>query len=180
MDAALFSVLVSTATVVAQIAAVLIAVALVRDLRAPSRMPFSAWLHKHGITLAFLVALGATVTSFIFSEVIRWAPCTLCWYQRAFMVPLTVLLGLGLWWRDRNVTRYALIFALIGGAIALNHVWLQFSGMSLIPCPAPGPGVVSCDQRFIYEFGYLTIPVMSLTGFALIALLLGHARPRRS
>ena len=38
--------------------------------------------------LAFLVALTATVGSLYFSEVARFTPCVLCWYQRIAMYPL--------------------------------------------------------------------------------------------
>lgn len=179
MDAQLFSTAVAALTVVAQVATVVLVALLVRDRRAGSKSALGALLHRHGLTLAALVAIGGVVSSFVFSDVFGWSPCTLCWYQRAFMIPLAFVLGLAAWLRDRTVIRYALMLAGIGGLIALNHVWLQSGGSSFIPCPAPGPGVVSCDQRFVYEFGYLTIPVMSLTGFAFIAAILAHARNRK-
>jgi disulfide bond formation protein DsbB len=174
----LFSFSVSILTLVGQVVTVVLALLLMRDYRSRSRSAITTWIHKYGLVLAFLVALGAVVGSFIYSDVIGYPPCTLCWYQRAFMMPLVVLLGIAAWKRDRSMVPYALSLAAIGGLIALNHVWLQSSGTSLIPCPAPGPGVVSCDQRFVYEFGYLTIPVMSLTGFAFIGALLAHAQVR--
>jgi disulfide bond formation protein DsbB len=180
MDAQTFSTLISIAVVFGQIATVVLVLLLLRDYRNRSRDAVTSWIHKHGLTLAFLVAFGAVAASFVFSDVIGWPPCTLCWYQRAFMVPLAFILGLAAWKKDRGIIPYALFLAGVGGLIALNHVWLQSGGSSLIPCPAPGPGVVSCDQRFVYEFGYLTIPVMSLTGFAFIGALLAHAQSRKS
>lgn len=180
MDAQLFSSIISILTVAGQIFTVGLALLLLRDFRARSRDGLTTWIHQYGLWLAFAVALGAVVGSFIFSDVIGWPPCTLCWYQRAFMIPLAILLGVAAWRRDRQIIPYALVLAAVGGLIALNHVWLQTSGISLIPCPAPGPGVVSCDQRFVYEFGYLTIPVMSLTGFAFVGALLAHAQVRKS
>lgn len=178
MDAQVFSTLVSIAVVIGQIVTVGLILLFLRDTRARSRDAITSWIHKHGLALAFLVALGAITTTFIFSDVIGWTPCTLCWYQRAFMIGLTVILGIAAWRKDRAIIPYALAFVGLGALVALNHVWLQAGGLSLIPCPAPGPGVVSCDQRFIYEFGYLTIPVMSLTGFAFIGALLAHAQVR--
>jgi disulfide bond formation protein DsbB len=179
MDAQLFATLVSIATVAAQLVTVGLALLLLRDYRQRSRDAFTTWIHNHGLVLAFVSALGALVTTFIFSDVIGWTPCTLCWYQRACMIGITVILGVASWKKDRAIIPYVLTLAAIGGLVALNHIWLQSSGVSLIPCPAPGPGVVSCSQRFVYEFGYLTIPVMSLTGFAFIGALLAHAQVRK-
>ncbi len=176
MDAALFTGIVSVMVVIGQIAAVGLALLLMRDVRQRRRDGLTAWVHRYGLTLAFVIALGAVAASFVYSDVIGYAPCTLCWYQRAFMIPLAVVLGIAAWRNDRSIIPYALALTAFGGLVALNHVWLQTMGVSLIPCDASGP---SCDQRFVYEFGYVTIPVMSLTGFALIGALLGHAQVRK-
>ena len=179
MDAQLFSTAVGVAVAAGEVVTVALVVLYLRDRRSRSRDALTSWIHRHGLTLAALVAVGATVASFIFSDVIGWPPCTLCWYQRGFMISLAFILSLAAWRKDRAVIRYALLLVGVGGLVALNHVWLQSVGGSFIPCPAPGPGVVSCDQRFVYEFGYLTIPVMSLSGFAFLGALLAHARTRK-
>lgn len=176
MDAQLFSGIVSVMVFAGQIAVAILALLLLRDYRARSRDALTAWVHRNGLWLAFAVAFGAVVASFVYSDVIGYAPCVLCWYQRAFMIPLAVILAIAAWRKDRSIVPYALALAAIGGLIAINHVWLQSVGGSLIPCPADGP---SCDQRFVYEFGYITIPVMSLTGFAFIGALLAHAQVRK-
>ena len=43
---------------------------------------------------AWMVALLATAGSLFFSYVMEFAPCVLCWYQRIFMYPQAVILGL--------------------------------------------------------------------------------------
>lgn len=176
MDAQLFTGVVSVMVAIGQIATVGLALLLMRDMRQRRRDALTAWIHRYGLVLAFLVAAGAVVASFVYSDVIGYAPCTLCWYQRAFMIPLAVLLGVAAWRKDRSIVPYALTLAALGALVALDHVWLQMGHGSLIPCAASGP---SCDQRFVYEFGYITIPVMSLTGFAFIGALLGHAQVRK-
>ncbi|NCC32318.1 MAG: disulfide bond formation protein B, partial [Chloroflexia bacterium] len=37
--------------------------------------------------IALLSAMLATCGSLYFSEVLRWIPCELCWYQRILMYP---------------------------------------------------------------------------------------------
>jgi len=55
----------------------------------------------------------------------------------------------------------------VGGMISLYHSYIQFGGSPLIPCSATGISV-ACTQRYFLEFGYVTIPTMALTGFAMI------------
>ena len=51
--------------------------------------------------LAWVTALTASLAVLFIGEVLGQTPCLLCWFQRAFMFPLAIILGLGLWWRDR-------------------------------------------------------------------------------
>src|SRR5258708_6393374 len=73
------------------------------------------------LKLAFVVSLLASLGSLYFSEVDRYLPCELCWYQRICMYPLALVLGLGLLTGDRRVDRYALPLAGIGFFIAFYH-----------------------------------------------------------
>lgn len=119
--------------------------------------------------LAWAVALASTLAVLFIGEVLGQMPCLLCWYQRAFMFPLAIVLGLGFWWQDRQVGRYGLALAAGGAAVALWHVGL-YAGLipePIQPCTATGP---SCTDENQIIFG-LPIPVLSLAAFALIALL---------
>ena len=50
--------------------------------------------------LAWIIALVASLAVLFIGEVLGQTPCVLCWFQRAFMFPLAIVLGLGLSWRD--------------------------------------------------------------------------------
>ena len=54
------------------------------DTRASDLWPmlFAAWL----------IALVSTLAALFIGEVMGQAPCVLCWFQRAFMFPLAVIL----------------------------------------------------------------------------------------
>lgn len=56
--------------------------------------------------LAWIIALTASLAVLFIGEVLGQTPCLLCWFQRAFMFPLAIILGLGFWWQDRRVGRY--------------------------------------------------------------------------
>lgn len=46
------------------------------------------------LVLAWIVSLVATLAVLFIGEVLGQTPCVLCWFQRAFMFPLVVVLGL--------------------------------------------------------------------------------------
>lgn len=132
---------------------------------------------REALALALLVALGATAGSLYLSEVAHFVPCRLCWYQRIAMYPLAPVLGLAAWRRDLSVRPYGLVLAGIGLLIASYHALLErFPWLDTGACEADNP----CTLVWVRELGYVTIPLMAATAFAVIALLLGLAgRPRR-
>ena len=132
---------------------------------------FSRFVSKNGLILAFLVSLAGTSGSLFSSEIANLSPCVLCWYQRIFMYPLVVILGVALLKKTRDVVHYALPLSIIGGLIAAYHYYLQMSADALAPCSSIGFSI-SCSDRFITNYGFITIPWMSLTGFVLIIVFL--------
>lgn len=118
---------------------------------------------------AWIVALASSLAVLYIGEVLGQTPCNLCWFQRAFMFPLAVLLGLGIWWQDDRVGRYGVALALVGASVALWHLGL-YTGIlpeRIQPCTATGPSCTDDNQVFLG----LPIPLLSLSAFALIAIL---------
>src|SRR3989344_2884741 len=127
-------------------------------------------LRRFGLLAAFIVAVIATGGSLFYSEVAGYLPCELCWFQRIFMYPQVIILGMALWKQQKNVILFSLPLTIIGGLIALYHYLLQTSSLPLpAPCSVTGYSV-SCATDFVMELGYITIPMMSLTAFVLISL----------
>ena len=119
---------------------------------------------------AWLIALGATAGALFIGEVLGQAPCDLCWFQRAFMFPLAVVLAIAVLFGDRNAWRHALVLATIGGAIAAYHA-LLYAGVipePIRPCTADGP---SCTDAAMTVAG-IPIPYLSLAAFLGIAAFL--------
>jgi hypothetical protein len=67
-----------------------------------------------------------------------------------------------------------LILSGIGFPIAAYHMYLQLGGGAIVPCSAIGP---SCSYVYFLQYGYVTIPTMSLTAFALILAFMLLRRP---
>lgn len=119
---------------------------------------------KWGIQIAFLVALSAMLGSLYFSEIVGFEPCKLCWIGRIFMYPQVFILGIMLWKRDYAARIYPLALSIIGLIVAVYQYYVQMFNPDLGEC---GIGI-SCAVRFVITYGYVTIPFMTLTAFALI------------
>ncbi|MES2059899.1 MAG: disulfide bond formation protein B [Patescibacteria group bacterium] len=130
---------------------------------------FVKTLSENGFLLAFLVALVSTAGSLYYSDIRGFEPCKFCWFQRIFMYPQALLLGISLYRKEYFMKTYGIILSVIGALIALNHVYLQWSGTSIIPCSAVGQSI-SCSKVFVTHLGYITIPFMALVAFVLIIL----------
>lgn len=122
------------------------------------------------LQLAAVVAAVATIGSLWLSEGAGFTPCRLCWYQRIAMYPLSVILGIAAVRRDVAVRTYAIPVAAIGAVISIWHVLIErFPSLETsTSCEVANP----CSIVWVERFGYLTIPTMALSGFALIIALL--------
>jgi disulfide bond formation protein DsbB len=175
MSTSTMTLLFATLAVLAGLAAVVL-IALRMLPLARGRAAAAELLAGQEIPLAFVVALVATLGSLYFSEVAHFVPCRLCWYQRIAMYPLPVILGIAWATRDERVRRYVLPLASIGGCISIYHILVErFPSLESSRVCDP---TIPCTIRWVERFGFVTIPVMALCGFALIVGLLVYP-PRR-
>lgn len=130
---------------------------------------FVAVLGNNGFKLAFIVAIASTLGSLFYSDILGYNPCKFCWFQRIFMYPQVILLGVALWKKDWIISYYSVILSTIGGLLALNHYILQTTGTSILPCSAVGYSV-ACSKVFVMHLGYITIPFMAFSAFLLMTL----------
>ncbi len=119
---------------------------------------------------AFLIALTSTLGSLFFSEVMKWTPCVLCWYQRIAMYPLVPILGIGILVKDTKVYQYVLPLSIVGLLIGIYHNLLYYHLIpeSIQPCIQG----ISCTTKFIEWLGFITIPFLSLVSFVMITALM--------
>ncbi len=140
---------------------------------------FLSYIDKHFLIFGFLVSLSAILVSLFYSEIIGWPPCHLCWLQRIFIFPLAFMFAVALWDKDKKVLRYALPLVIIGFCISVYHnLGYYFGESSTLPCDSSG---VSCYQRLVEAFGgYISIPMLALSGFfaLLVLCLVVHFRSR--
>lgn len=131
---------------------------------------------QYGLYFAWLVALVATGGSLYLSEVLHYQPCVLCWYQRIFMYPQVILLGMATFRNDRGIIRYIIPLSVIGGIFSVVHYLEQkIPGFSAgITCQVYNP----CNIDYLNWFGFITIPLLALIAFILIILFCLGAKER--
>ncbi len=131
---------------------------------------FLEYIESHFILIGFLIALLSSLFSLVYSEVLHFLPCELCWLQRIFIFPQVFLFGVALWNKDRKVIRYALPLLCVGFLISVYQNFIYYFGNSNTICDTSG---VSCFQHLVSEFGgYISIPMLSLTSFFVLLTLL--------
>ncbi len=126
------------------------------------------FVKKHAVSIVLVVSLVALAGSLSYSDVLGYAPCVMCWYQRILMYPLVLLALVALCIGDRKVLIYTLVLSIVGAGFALYHYFLQ---VGFLPAPCSSIGYsVSCSQTFVLRLGYITIPMMAFAAFILNAV----------
>ena len=122
------------------------------------------------VFLAWVVATVSTLGSLFFSEVMKLPPCVLCWYQRICMYPLVILLLAGLFPFQKSIVRFSLPLVIAGWGIAFYHNLLYYNILpeSASPCVQG----ISCTTVQINWLGFITIPLLALSAFSIIAIIL--------
>lgn len=144
------------------------AVVLVVWFLGPKKNKFLDLIDQHYLNLGFALSLASSLFSLVYSEIIGYVPCFLCWYQRVFMYPLVFIFGIAIWAKDRKIVKYVLPLSIAGFLVAAYQTFGYYfaEAGSTLPCDASG---VSCYQRLVSEFGgYISVPVLSVTSFIAI------------
>lgn len=116
--------------------------------------------------IILIIALVSTLLSIYFSEIMKLAPCVLCWIQRIAMYPLVAISIVGILKKDKNLPLYILPLSLFGWGVSIYHNLLYYN---VIPeAIAPCTQGVSCTQKLIQMFGFIDIPLGSFLAFTLI------------
>jgi disulfide bond formation protein DsbB len=118
----------------------------------------------------WLIASGSALGSLFFSHVMGFAPCVLCWYQRIALFPLVLILPMGLFPLDAKVAKFALPLTIAGLLTALYHnlLYVGLIPKSIQPCTQG----VSCTEKYVEFFGFVSIPMLSLLALATMTALL--------
>jgi disulfide bond formation protein DsbB len=87
------------------------------------------------------------------------------------MYPLSLLTLLMAIRADNGAARYLLPFPVVGAGISIYHLLVENGVVAQSQgCLVSAPG--GCATKWIDEFGYMTIPTLALTAFALTLIFL--------
>jgi disulfide bond formation protein DsbB len=96
----------------------------------------------------------------------------MCWFNRICMYPLSLLTLFLAYHGDNRTARYLLPFPIIGAGVSIYHLLIE---NHVVATPAACQVGAGCAVKWINYFGYMTIPTLALTAFALLIVFLGLA-----
>ncbi|MDP3989174.1 MAG: disulfide bond formation protein B [bacterium] len=137
-----------------------------------------AWIKTYPLEIVFVFSFVAMIASLFYSNIAGFTPCTLCWYQRIAMYPMVFIAGAALYWNDLRTLRYTWVLSLIGAFLAAYHYLLQIGVITFSTCSVAGYSI-TCSDRFFLRYGYITIPMMALSVFVVIAITSYLSYPRK-
>ena len=149
---------------------IFVAVLAVILFHAVSRAKFYAFVHKYILQLLFFAVSSAVIGSLIYSDIVGFPPCDLCWWQRIFMYPQAVILLMAMFRKDKSIIDYLVPLSVLGALTALYQSFIQwgFSFGTGVGCVALGG---ECAKVYFTQYSYITIPFMSFTVFVYIIAL---------
>ena len=147
-----------------------VAVLVVIIFHAGSRYKFFHFVHKHILQLLFWAILAAVVGSLIYSNIVGYPPCDLCWIQRICMYPQLIIVFMAMRRGDKTVLDYLMPLSIIGALVALYQSFIQW-GYSVGPTLACTSVGGECAKVYVKVYSYITIPFMSFTVFVFIIAL---------
>ncbi|GAB6992314.1 disulfide oxidoreductase [Paenibacillus pini] len=137
---------------------------------------FVAFIRVYGLYLAWIVSIVAVGGSLYLSDVMLYEPCKLCWFQRIFMYPQVILLGIASYKNDRKIIPYALTLSIIGGCISIYHYAEQ--KIPALAKATPCKVGIPCNFDYLNWLGFITIPLLALVAFILIICFLLGSREK--
>ncbi len=159
----------NTISALGSILMALLAISIIVAVLIDRKSMFVQFIAKHSLKLGFIFSIVGVIGSLIYSNVIGYPPCMFCWYARIFLYPQMFLYGLALYHKDELVYRYTKILTILGIIFGTYHYITEMIGSAPIPCSAGG---VSCLTRYVFLFGFVSIPFMVLSIFVLLASIL--------
>ena len=160
----------SSLTVIAQGAIVLLLATFLLYRKNNEANTGLRFFSQNAVLFAFIVATISMLGSLTYSDVIGYDVCKLCWFQRILMYPQSIILLVALIKKDKHILDYDIVLSVIGVLLAAYHYLLQLGLVPSVACNVVGYST-NCASRFVMNFGYITIPLMSFTAFLLIILL---------
>ncbi len=149
----MFTTLIAVGVVALQIAIVVFVILWV------TKSPLLEKIYQGTHIVIPIIFIGSALASLVYEIAFGFEPCLLCWYQRIAIFGVAILSLTGDFRKNILLQKQVLIFSALGLLVAILHNYIDLVPTGLDLC-GTGP---SCLKRYVYEFGYITIPMASLT-----------------
>ncbi|WP_193568323.1 disulfide oxidoreductase [Gracilibacillus saliphilus] len=116
--------------------------------------------------ISWAASLMATMGSLFYSEIMKFIPCELCWYQRILMYPLVVIYGYAVYKKDIRYAFPGVILSGIGILVSSYHYLIQ--KVPGLQEAGDGCGIIPCTTTYVNYFGFASIPFQALIAFLVI------------
>ncbi|CAN5691931.1 hypothetical protein BH11PAT2_BH11PAT2_04650 [soil metagenome] len=128
----------------------------------------------------FLTAMGilsvVSIAGALIYQLVYLTPvCELCWWQRIFFFPISVIALIAVWHKSKEAHITIAVLAALGLFYASYHYYYHFQGLVLgnklaLPCSSGGL-LPACTDSPILIFGFVTIPFMGILMFLSMLIL---------
>lgn len=130
--------------------------------------------------IIILVTTGGVFSTLLYSEVLGFIPCSLCWLQRVALYS-QALMSIAAWrLEDRAAFPvYGLVLSVFGVLVAIYQYVYQalpqeFLQSGIVSCLADGSA--DCSKKVMEVFGFITFPFLSGVLFLFLIILFLHMR----
>lgn len=172
MNIYLFQQVVGIGVLALQIIIALLVIYLIYRKVTNKKVPFLEKIFsKNGMLIVGFSILLSFISSMIFSDVYEIEACKLCWLQRVTMYPQMLIMFIAIKRKDTHAWAYSLWLSIIGLLLALYQTIEQFRLVALPEAECVIGPDAACSQIHMLEFGYITLPVASITIFVFIIVL---------
>jgi disulfide bond formation protein DsbB len=149
---------------------IFVVVLFVIGVHSQTRVKMYNFVHKYILELLFAGIMSAVIGSLVYSEIVGFPPCDLCWYQRILLYPQAIIVLMAMFRKDKSVIDYLVPLSVLGAIVSFYQSLVQwgFSFGSILDCTAIGG---ECAKIYVSEYSYITIPFMSFSVFVYIIVL---------
>lgn len=151
---------------------------------------FDYFVHKQALYVRFVapyvwhlimaVSIGGVAMTLLYSEVLGFVPCSLCWLQRIALYPQALLSIFAFRTNDSQFfPLYGMALSAFGFVVAVYQYIYQalpheLLTSGLVPCLADGSA--DCSKKVMEIFGFVTFPFLSAVLFIFLFVLYLHMR----
>jgi len=128
--------------------------------------------------IIIVTTVGGVLTTLLYSEILGFIPCSLCWLQRVALYPQVFLGVTAFKLKDtKYFPLYGIVLSIFGLVVAVYQYIYQalpqeLHDSGLMPCLADGSA--DCSKKVMEVFGFVTFPFLSGVLFLFLIIIYLH------